>query len=432
MVPFSEIVATAAGILLRIGALVLLCGGLLAAIEAIRVRSRVPALIGCLLEALLCALLFYALLDGTYYAEWLPTPRVYWPRIVTLAYAAPWRTILLAELLLAAALGLTLFGLNRFRQRSVSAASIKETMDLLPAGICFGDRTGAVRHANLKMTRYAFEATGKRLTDVNALWETLERLGEDRNGQRLVTAADGTALLFASNETDLDGEPFRALSAVDVTERHRITLALREMHRKLLDLRMRMKAWSADAAEYAMQKEILTARIAVHDEVGHALLRGRYYLEHPENADEAALLGLLVRTNDTLLYEAEHPDDAEHDPVAAALRAARGIGVAVHLSGDDPKEAHVRALLGQAIRECAANTFKHAEGDAIEAETAADEAAVTVTITNNGRPPEGEITEAGGLISLRAALERAGGTMTVESAPAFRLTLRIPRRNRPK
>ena len=46
-----------------------------------------------------------------------------------------------------------------------------------------------------------------------------------------------------------------------------------------------------------------------------------------------------------------------------------------------------------------------------------------VAFTNNGRPPAGPITETGGLVTLRKSVEEVGGTMTVQSAPVFLLTI---------
>ena len=46
--------------------------------------------------------------------------------------------------------------------------------------------------------------------------------------------------------------------------------------------------------------------------------------------------------------------------------------------------------------------------------------------TNDGEPPQEPIRELGGLRSLRRMAEEAGGSMTLESEPCFRMTLLIP------
>ena len=51
----------------------------------------------------------------------------------------------------------------------------------------------------------------------------------------------------------------------------------------------------------------------------------------------------------------------------------------------------------------------------------------TVTITNNGKPPREAVREGGGLSTLRCRVERAGGTMTIQSFPVFELTVTVPK-----
>ena len=44
---------------------------------------------------------------------------------------------------------------------------------------------------------------------------------------------------------------------------------------------------------------------------------------------------------------------------------------------------------------------------------------------SDGEPPAGPVRETGGLANLRALIERQGGQMEIESAPVFRLVLRL-------
>lgn len=55
------------------------------------------------------------------------------------------------------------------------------------------------------------------------------------------------------------------------------------------------------------------------------------------------------------------------------------------------------------------------------------DAEYAVTLTNNGRQPEQDIKEGGGLSSLRTMAENADGQMTVESVPKFSLTITVPK-----
>ena len=54
-----------------------------------------------------------------------------------------------------------------------------------------------------------------------------------------------------------------------------------------------------------------------------------------------------------------------------------------------------------------------------------DNGTVTAVFTNDGDPPEGEISESGGLKSLRSAVEQVRGEMEIASDPRFMLTIKV-------
>ncbi len=93
------------------------------------------------------------------------------------------------------------------------------------------------------------------------------------------------------------------------------------------------------------------------------------------------------------------------------------------MTGIPPRESNVRAVFAAAVIECAANAVKYAEGDQLQVDIRGKGVFV---LESNGRPPQEKIRERGGLLSLRELMENAGGTMEIQSFPAFRLTLRFP------
>lgn len=79
-----------------------------------------------------------------------------------------------------------------------------------------------------------------------------------------------------------------------------------------------------------------------------------------------------------------------------------------------------------AARQVLTNCVRHAGGAELYVSAAREEGGCTVTITNNGRPPRGEIIEGGGLSALRRRIEGSGGTMTAAARPRFALTIHLP------
>lgn len=239
----------------------------------------------------------------------------------------------------------------------------------------------------------------------------------------LVVTDDNTALMFAKTDIQANGNLYTQITAVDFTEPYKITAELKANEKKLRDIQYRMRLMSSEQNSLVMNREILKARTTLHDEVGYVLLRSRYYFENPDEADEASIAELLTITNALLLGEAEKVDDAQTDIIDYTVKLANGIGVEVVINGAPPESA--KELLALAIRECAANTVKHAEGDLLKADIAFENGKTQIFLMNNGKPPMGEITETGGLLSLRKTAEAQGAKMSVKSAPHLIIILEI-------
>ncbi len=422
----QNLAETYGGRLLVLCAVLLMTAQIFVCLQAQRQhRSRLSICFHAL-HALIGFSLTTCLLDGIYRLPDPDTPYARIAPVVHLLFSLPWTVIMAAELISAMFLVISYRDNRYYAKTHLLSSSIKEAMDLLPAGICFGNENGAVVLTNLKMNKLCRDITGTGLTDTNAFWQELCRRGEDQNGQKIIKTTDGEALLFAKNEITVDGKAYDQIISSDVTGLYRITAELSDKNDRLRDIQIRMKAYQAQAADMVISQEILNARRIVHDDVGHALLAARYYFEHPESGNEPVLLSMMNQTNTMLLREAEQPDDMEHDRYLDALKMANAIGVTVEQSGKGPKGGSARDILGQTIGECAANTAKHAGGDRLIVTVKEREGGFSFTVTNNGTPPKEPIIETGGLLSLRHVIEKAGGSMTVDCVPSFRLVIWVP------
>ena len=294
-------------------------------------QHRTPVFTGLVTAQFLTGLAFYfVLLEGIYplYQQGTIVP----PSSVTRILGLPWFFLTLAELLslilclLCAGSGL------RYARSHLSPGSIKRAIDLLPAGICCGEKDGTVCLANLRISELCQTITGHALTNTQRFWEQLLAEGETRNGSLLMRLKDGSVYQFERRSMTAGGVTYDQITASDVTEQYRITAALQERGAQLRDIQLRTKTYHAMAADMVISQEILNARRTVHDGVGHALLTQQYYLEPPEKIDESALLHLLRQTNTFLLREAEETDDQARDGrlsrISEALRRHRRGGPA--------------------------------------------------------------------------------------------------------
>ena len=125
-----------------------------------------------------------------------------------------------------------------------------------------------------------------------------------------------------------------------------------------------------------------------------------------------------------LKYSNDAPDE---DMLLQIRKTCEYVKLAFIQTGTLPKQEHAAYLLTCAVRECVTNAVRYAEATELHAEFTENETEATVTVTNNGKIPERQIVEGGGLSTLRRRVERSGGTMTVQSFPEFKLTVTVPK-----
>ena len=311
-----------------------------------------------------------------------------------------------------------------YSRNHVLDTALKEAFDLLPVGVCFGTAEGQVRMANMKMNEASVRLLGQHLVNLNRFWEALAGLGEE-NQDRIIVREENSTLQFVRSLIHVEGQEYQQLILTDVSDQYRIRDELREKNRHLREYQSRMKKYQQLSAEMIRSEEILNARRTVHDQVGHVLLTAGYYFSHPENVDKRALLEMLRQTNLFLLREAQE-DDMGSDPLGEGIRRAEAIGVKVVIHGQVPLTQRVRELTGYAIRECAANTVKHGDGDELTVSITPGKEEMEICFRNNGRTFEGAVRETGGLLSLRKMTEELSGQMRVQAAPVFEVSILLP------
>ena len=408
-----------------LGSLALVIGSLIALIRSILARRSRRILLAAGLNLLAGFLLFLVLMDCARFA-YLTEPDPRYHAFQTALFGLPWGLYAIPEILSAAILLLLLRDDRRYRLSHLTPDAIRETVNLLPEGICISAPDGTVLLSNLQMDRLCRSLTGGTLSDAARFREHLEESGEKQGNEILAHTEEGTVWRFAGKHISGNSTEYEQLTASDVTAPYRIMEELRDRNEHLQELQRRMKEVSDLSGDMFIAQEEAAARTALHNQLGQVLLMGRHTLEHPDSTDAELVRMATLEMNRFLLREAEAPSGSQTDRFQQSLALAKSIGVQTEILGSLPENPAYRALLAQAVQECAANAVKHAEGDRLVLRPEENEKEWIVRITNNGRPPKEPVTESGGLLSLRRHTEAAGGAMTVESSPAFALVLRLP------
>ena len=412
--------------------LALVIGGLIALVDMIHSHRGSWMMMPTVLIAFAAFAVFMILMDCARYA-YLSEPDPRYRSFQLTLFSLPWGYYAGIEVILGFLLILILRNGFLYRRSHLTQDAIRETVNLLPEGICISAPDGTVMLSNLQMDDLCRMVTGSVLSDGIRFRRQVETAGEKQNEDRLLRTPDGRTWLFSGDMMTESGEDYHLMTAEDMTEQYRITETLKEKNEHLQEIQRRMKAVSDLSGEIFVAREKANARAALHNQLGQVLLMGQHWLEHPESTDAEMVRMTTREMNRFLLREAEElsEDGTEaSEPRADLLRMTlamiKDIGVHAEIIGEMPEDPARRMLLAYAIQECASNAVKHAEGDRITVLLEEDGNGLTVRFSNSGRLPEGQITESGGLLSLRQKIEAAGGRMLVESQPGFSLTLTLP------
>ena len=420
MTSLQGIVGTLQGYIIYFAAFFITAAQLAVLIRLTQKKQGIAHIAGALLHFLIDLTLLALLLDYSYNALIEEAPEVLYDfelRVLSL----PWLIFAGLEIVSAAVIILYVRFFRRYHQTHLTPDAIRQTMDHLSTGIMVSEPDGTVLLSNLKMTSLCREMTGELLSDARRFWKYIENDSADY----LIHAADGKTWQFARSTITLDGKCYDQVTAVDMTEQYLITEELSGKNRRLKAVQDQMKAVAARELALTAAREVMNARMTVHNRMGAVLLSGKYYLDHPDNVKEEELLRLLEFSNNYILGEAEH-QEKEKEPLTQAVEKAGRIGVAVEVHGELPENETVLRIIAQAVEQCAANTARHARGDKLNVRVRGEGDMITAEFSNNGIPPKNKVTETGGLAILRKTVESAEGSMCIQSEPVFRLVISLP------
>ena len=311
-------------------------------------------------------------------------------------------------------------------RRELSAQSVCEGLNQLPDGVCVSLPNGFPRLVNDQMQRISNTAFGVGVLDTVQLDALMEKRAyrpgcrmEEREENRFLLLSDGSVWQMKKQPLHAEGRDMTEMIAYNVTERYHDLLELEQRNARLAAINGQLRDVLSNMNRIVREKEILAARVRLHNDLGQCLLMLENYLQRGGDCEE--VLRELSATAEMLWNK--QSDEQTDDRLVALLEAAEAVGVKIRMRGELPEAW--KETIELAILECLINTVKHAKGKRLDVTFARDGGFYTVSITNDGEPPKGTVRETGGLANLRTLAVRQGAEMTVESKPVFRLILRL-------
>ena len=330
-------------------------------------------------------------------------------------------------------------------KKNTSAKMIKKAIDSYPGGICFSALDGRVILVNEKMNQLVLELTGHTILNAKTAWEELTNFANNGKAEKLTQSwlpkdtnngdegirqqlffrfSDG--LIWRFEMKFLDSNTVQ-VEAAEITELYRLSEELYENTIRLQEIQKRQKALLDSIVEINLNKEILAAKMHIHDELGHCLLATTKAITEDRLAENADVL----RENwNSAIHDFSNistvwtvPDSSLQSEL---MQVAELIGCKVTFLGEQPKSRKALQLLYAAVREALTNAVRHADATKLTVKIKQDKQRYHIEISDNGGVSVSSITEGNGLSALRQRLEQEGATLKVLCDNSVSLLVDIP------
>lgn len=377
-------------------------------------------LILCVTVCAACVVLFGAGMKASYYAVSQGAASL-WAE--GLSGAVPVLVLLIACICLAVLLA----GEIRHRKKKITRSSVRESIDHLPTGLCFSNEIGVVLLANHRMYDLCQKIVGRDLQNAWPFWEILSKGVVRSDVERLTQGEqptfrlpDGTVWAFSRSIS----EGVVQLTAADITRLQKLADDLTETNLELAQRHLRLREYSKNAEQLARLREQLDTKARLHSQFGQALLATRHFLLSQDEPADAVLRRWEETIGSLRQAKGTHPAGGSLHSLQDAARAA---GLTLDIRGDLPDHPQTATLFLFAAMEALTNAVRHADARCLHFEITQTEGLDIARFANDGNIPTAPVTEGGGLGSLRRKTELAGGSMTIETKPAFALVITVPR-----
>lgn len=316
---------------------------------------------------------------------------------------------------------------------SISRLSIKEAIDLYPGGILFASDKGRTMIINPAMSRLLTTLGMDSMADVPSLWDDLQGIQEDNSVS--VTALDKGLLvrlrnagswLISRQKIVLRKREYLQILAIDVSEQDLLNIQIEEINRDLERSGKELLDAIGSIDDLEREKQILLMKTRIHDILGHRLSILSRLLEGDQDT-VTTISQLKPILTDLSAAISDGANASPIDIMASLSQSFALIGTTIHQTNSLPKTQEVALFFAEVVREASTNAVRHADARNVYVSLDEQMGCYTLTVSNDGLLPDGEIKEGGGLAGMRQRAAALGGALALAVRPNFSIAVKVPK-----
>ncbi|NLC72936.1 MAG: hypothetical protein GX684_04085, partial [Ruminococcaceae bacterium] len=159
--------------------------------------------------------------------------------------------------------------------------AVKESMDNLPEGVCFSKKDGTPLLVNRSMHRLSHALTGKTIYNIKVLEKNI--MEKTLLPDAVVIRTRPSVVIRIKDEVwnlrRIEHKHVDETLAHNIREQWILIEEIKSKNDKLEQINEGLRAYQKKVNEYIREKEILNAKIQVHDDIGRSLIAFRSYLQ---------------------------------------------------------------------------------------------------------------------------------------------------------
>lgn len=306
----------------------------------------------------------------------------------------------------------------QWEKKHINPNSIQIAMDSMPFGICCYTDNGHVVFANAVMDELCMEITGQALMNGFELSNAVHESNITLNG---------ITWHFTHDRIAYHGVNLFEIIASDVTSEYTATEKLICGNEELKRMNAEMRKYNQNIDDTIRSREVLTAKMTIHDEMNKVMLAG---IAAAESKETEKLNDVLNLWNRNMLVFFKNSGEFSRHSREEITALAELLGIKLSWSGCNEGSLAPEAadVVYKAAREAISNAAKHAHAKQIDITFSETDADITVLLSNDGMRHEGDTVFGGGLRNLEEVAGRIGGSLSVTDAGRYTLVLTLPKK----